>query len=74
MYKLYFLDNNSDDSLVQGEMLGNKLSSYPQRARARDALDCHIEAFLHNWRVIAKRKLCSLLAKVPFPTDRSIPE
>ena len=55
-------------------MLGNKLSSYPQRARARDALDCDIEAFLHNWRVIAKRKLCSLLAKVPFPTNRSIPE
>ena len=63
-----------EEAPVHGEMLGYEFSSYPQGAGARDTLDCDIEAFLHNWRVIAKRKLCSLLAKVPFPTDRSIPE
>ena len=55
-------------------MLGNEFSSYPQGSSARDALDCDIEAFLNNWRVISKSKLCGFLAKVALTTDGGVPE
>ena len=55
-------------------MLGYKFSSYPQGAGARDALDCDIEAFLHNRRVFAESKLRGLLAKFSFSTNWGISE
>lgn len=55
-------------------MLGNEFSSYPQGSSARDALDCDIEAFLNNWRVISKSKLGGFFAKVTLTTDGGVPE
>ena len=55
-------------------MLGNEFSSYPQGSSARDALDCDIEAFLDNWRVISKSKLGGFFAKVALTADGGVPE
>ena len=59
---------------VEGKMLGNEFSSYPQGTSARDALDCDIEALLNNWRVISKSKLGGFFAKVTLTANRGIPE
>ena len=55
-------------------MLGNEFSSYPEGTSARDALDCDIEAFLHNRGVFSKGEISSLFAEVTLTTNGGVPE